>query len=97
MIERKVIESFKLLYRLGIPLGLSCFTLPSDDETPFIKVTTADVMRLIFLFSTNGYLAYYNYQFWEGVTTSHKRDTLFDTGIKLLSTGNLILKFFTSK
>lgn len=89
--EKKILVAFTRLHKLGRVLGLSCYTLPTDGENPMIKVTTLDVVLFIFMFSTNVYLTYYNYQFWEAVSTEHKRDTLFSTGIKIITTGSLIL------
>lgn len=89
--DKKIIESFKLLHKMGRPLGLSCYTLPTENEKQLIKVTTLDVVLFIFMFSLNIYLVYHNYRFWETVTTLHKTDTVFNTGIKLITTGALIL------
>lgn len=89
--EKNFIDSFRLFHRMGRPLGLSCYTLPTAGEKQLIKVTTLDIVLFILLFSSNVYLVYHNYQFWETVSTLHKRDTLFNTGIKLITTGSLIL------
>lgn len=89
--DKKIIESFKLLHKMGRPLGLSCYSLPNEDEKPQIKVTTLDVLLFIFSFCFNLYLTYYNYRFWETLSTLHKWDNLFNAGIKLITTGSLIL------
>lgn len=88
--DRKIIESFQLLHKMGRILGLSCYTLPTESEKQLIKVTTLDVVLFIFMFSFNIYLVYHNYRFWETVSTLHERDTLFNTGIKFITTGGLI-------
>lgn len=89
--DRQIIKSFKLLHKMGRPLGLSCYTLPTEDAKPQVKVTSLDVVLFIFMFSLNIYLIYYNYGFWEAVSTGFKTDTLFNTGIKLITTGSLIV------
>ncbi len=87
---KRITDSFKLLHRIGRPIGMSCFTLPSDDETQLIKITTLDIVLFIWMFCTNIYLTYHNYQFWDKVSTIYKRDTIFNTGIKVISTGALL-------
>lgn len=89
--ERTVINSFKLLHSIGRPLGLSCYTLPSVHEKLVIKVSPFDVVRLISLFLSHCYLTYYNFYFWQAVSTSHKMDTIFNQGIKIITTVYLLI------
>lgn len=88
--DKKIIFNFKLLWRMGRPLGLSCYTLPSDDEKPLIKVTSIDVLIFSVVTCLNIYLTHYNYYFWDKVFLLHKKDTLFTVGIKLITTGTLL-------
>lgn len=89
--DKRIIESFKILYRIGIPLGFSCYTLPnSADERPLIKVTTLDVVLFIFMFLLNGYSLYHNYWFWERVSAEQHMDALFNVGIKFITTGGIM-------
>lgn len=86
-----IIESYKLLHKIGRPLGLSCYTLPSEHEKQEVRVTTLNIVRLIMMFTTHAYLTYYNFRYWETVSMLYKTDTLFNTGIKLITTGSLLL------
>lgn len=93
---QSLLTSYKLLHRLGRPLGLSCYTLHVVNEKPALKVTTLDVVLLFFTAVFNIYLLYSNYEFWGRVSLLHKTDKVFNAGMKFITTGTLFLTMFGS-